>query len=105
VSVCLFYCAFLILDEKISGGIFIELSIAGNVNMVIRIIFATRAAKTVPVNTGIINLFTTSRSESVRSSLTASSRRKRLTLSSSRNPVIDIICTRTNATALYQPSF
>jgi hypothetical protein len=34
-----------------SGDIFMELSIAGNVNTVTRSIFATTAAKSIPVNT------------------------------------------------------
>ena len=87
-------CPFLILDEKTSGGIFIELSIAGNVNTVTRTIFVTTAAKTVPVNRGITKSSIVSRSEAVSCSLTDSARRKCFTLSSSRNPVIAIICAR-----------
>ena len=73
-------CPFLILDEKTSGGIFIELSIAGNVNTVTRTIFVTTAAKTVPVNRGITKSSIVSRSEAVSCSLTDSARRKCLRL-------------------------
>jgi hypothetical protein len=54
----------------------IELSIAGSVNNVMRNIFVTTAAKTLPVNTGITKSSTASRLEAVSPSLTASARRK-----------------------------
>lgn len=79
--------------------------IAGSVNIVIRNIITTKAAKTVPINAGITNFSAATRSNSLSVSLAASFRMKWLILSPLRNPVIDIICTRTNATVIYHPTF